>query len=745
MQYTLYVHSMAAGVLQRGVSRVSAAAATRRLPQTTFATPLANSGMLATPICVQYRVFHRSFSLRLELNPARQLYSMEHAFEEPTFRFICEGREIDYRAEVRAALLEVIAKKPSNFVDRTDEAWLQEALPQRTVQLLRAVAKKQLLSFAQVKSTPQVFPAFFEVLATCSAPLALIAADHFTFAAMIATHGTNEMQKAILDDVDTCRVIGAIAHRELVADGAPLNTEARYDKDERCFVLRGEGKFAVVGVGFADWAIVTATLTLNKQDNHGHHAFVVQLREGGALKKGVSMRPMQGEHPTMSASGVGVLHFDNVRIPVFAMLLPSRIVGGEVSVTDDADTPTLLQSLTLQMRLATAALYAGTLKRLLANVVPFIAQKNVVGPDGRRNYPFFGVQHVQTPLVKVIANSYVYLADWRRVLSVFAAPTTGRRPNYEDEMKLAGTVHFLQDTLLELHRFAHAFMGVHASLESTGNNDAALIVHLRQEGADLSSLIREVAFKSVTRSVGTSHWGWWLTSVLQSFAAVDRFVKNPFYSPRIADLGRHLIFFGHKHYRAKKRLRLSREIERRKGGAEHQWYDWVMFRHQQVLHCGEAYMEMYSMEVMMDETQACTDPRARKILRDIGWIYALGRQKDRLDYILTQQMLSPGNTNVLESHLDNLVTVLAPQCVNLVDAFQVPAAFRAACAAESFEAYWTIPGTNTGIQRGDRVTFFHAKDFSGNTKAEQEQMQELEEEWDLFHGLAEAPSFAQKK
>ncbi|RNF02490.1 putative acyl-CoA oxidase [Trypanosoma rangeli] len=123
MQYTLCVHSMAAGVLPRGVSRLSAATATRRPPQTAFATPLANSGMMATPICVQYRVFHRSFSLWLELNPARQLYSMEHASEESIFRFICEGRDIDYGAEVRAALLEVIAKKPSNFVDRTDEAW----------------------------------------------------------------------------------------------------------------------------------------------------------------------------------------------------------------------------------------------------------------------------------------------------------------------------------------------------------------------------------------------------------------------------------------------------------------------------------------------------------------------------------------------------------------------------------------------------------------------------------------------
>ncbi|PWU99539.1 hypothetical protein C4B63_9g205 [Trypanosoma cruzi] len=233
---------MAAGMVFRGASRVATAAAANRSTQAAIVFPFASCGMLAGPICIQGRLFYRSFPLRLELNPSRNLYSMEHAFEEPTFRFICEGEDIDYREEVRAALLEVLAKKPSNFVGRTEETWMQENSPQRSVQLLRAVAKKQLLSFAQVKSTPRLFSAFFDVLASCSTSLALIAADHFTFAAMIAKHGTKEMQEAILDDVDTCRFIGTIAHRELIAEGVPLNSEARYDKDEKCFCFERGGE-----------------------------------------------------------------------------------------------------------------------------------------------------------------------------------------------------------------------------------------------------------------------------------------------------------------------------------------------------------------------------------------------------------------------------------------------------------------------------------------------------------------------
>nr|CCC46749.1 conserved hypothetical protein [Trypanosoma vivax Y486] len=695
-------------------------------------------------IRVQRRMLQPTSFLRPGFDPTKQMYQLECAFEEPTFRFICEGVDMDYRQEVREAVLSAIGRGSSNFTGKNEDDFVCAGSLQNTLRLLRATAKRQLISFAQVKSTPRLFHIMFETIATCNTALSLIAADHFTFAAMVATNGTKEVQAAILDDVDSCRIIGAIAHRELVAEGAPLNTEARYDKEDECFVLRGAGKFAVVAGACADWAIVTATLTLNKSDNRGTHAFVVQLRENGVLKKGISVRPMHGEHVVMSASGVGVIHFDNVRIPLCALMLPARILDGEVTMEGDVNTLTSLQALTLQLRLSTASLYAGTLKRFLVNVVRHVAGRVVVGPDGLRNHPLFGIQHVQTQLVKIFAKSYVYLTLWRRVLSAFT-DSCRKPPSYEDEMKLSGVVHFLQESLLELSRFSHCYMGVHASLDSTGDHDATLVVHLRQEGLDQSALIREVAHKSVLKNIGTTHWGWQLSNVFRSFKSLDRLVKNPFYSPRIADLGRHLIFFGHKHYREKKQLRRSRDVERRKGGKEHQWYDWVMFRHEQVLHCGEAYVEMVSLDIMMDETQKCTDPRARKLLRDIGWIFALARQQDRLDYFLTHHMLTPTKSAVLGTQLDNLATVFAPQCVNLVDAFQVPKECRAPCAAEDMERYWTIPGTDTWIQRGDKMTVTGVQSAKGNSKTEQEQMKESDEDVDLLHGLADEPSFVRKE
>ncbi|KAG5501579.1 hypothetical protein JKF63_03409 [Porcisia hertigi] len=707
-----------------------------------------------------FRHFARRTAPHLfEVNPTRQSYTLEAAFEEPAFRFICEGVDVDLKEAVREALAKLLPPFPSNFTRREEGEALQ--LPQ-ILHVFRSLCQQQLVSFAQVSSTPRKLASYYEALAAVNPVLAVLAAEHYTFAGLVATHAKKSVRDAVLASVGTGAAIGCIAEQELVAEGTPLNTEARYDVHERCFVLRGTGKFGVVAAACAQWAVVSATLTLNKKEHNGTHLFLVPLREDGLLTapgqlcRGVSVRPIVGENSIMSGCGVAVLHFEDVRIPSDHLLDPYCITSeskvGYVAGQEGQEPAT--EALRTRRRIATGAIYLGATKRFLTDVVSYTADKCVVGPDYRRNYPFLGLQHIQSPLVSMVAKSYVYLLAWQRLLVVFTNPAESL-PSYEDHMRLAGTVHFLQENLLDIQTFVDKTMGVHGSFASTGKDAAVTLVHLRQEGLDTSALIREVAFRSITKNIGTTHWGWWLTSLLQPvFPALDRFLKNPMYSPRIADLGRHLIFFSHKHYSLKKRLRQSRELERRKGGSEHQWYDWVMFRHRTVVHCGEAFMEMFYLDVMMKETEECSDPRGRKILRDIGWIYALTRQMDQLAFLLSAKMLSPGKAETLASHLDNIVTVLAPQCGHLVAAMQVPEFARAPCRSATYmEAYWTIPGTNTHVERGDQLTLDEAANASStkggrgaeHAKAEQEAIRVSPEEFDLFHGLADEPSYAHRK
>jgi hypothetical protein len=341
------------------------------------------------------------------------------------------------------------------------------------------------------------------------------------------------------------------------------------------------------------------------------------------------------------------------------------------------------------------------------------------------------VQHVQTPLVCSFVKSLVHFMGYLTIIPTVTDPH--KAPSLEDETRLAGIVHCLQESLQDSNAFADRVLGVHSVLSSATTLAATTMIALRSEGYDASSLIREVAYRSVVFDQGTTHWGWRMSSILSRVPMLDRFIKNPMYSPRHSDLNRHIIFFSHKHYAMKKRLQRFREIERRKGGPEHQWFDWNAFRHRQVRHCGEAFMESFLLDSTAKVLEKSYDPRGRKLIRDMGWIYACSRLQENMDFHLQQRMLSLGNAQATQSHLDNIVTVMAPQTMNLVGTFLIPECWR---APSGKEAYWTIPGTTTGVERSEAVTV--AKEPSkadSDRKEDQEDLREEPQEHDLLHGL----------
>lgn len=665
-------------------------------------------------------------------------YKIEKAFDDPFMKLLFEGHDVDYKQSVRDALLDIAPKRETNFTSRVGPESALEA-HKNVLRQLRAVVGKGVLSFAEIRSTPRHFPSFYEVAATCDPALAVCAADHFTFASMVATHAHPEIQQQILDGVDSLRTIGTIAYKELAAgDDAPYNTEARWDASEECFYLRGAAKFAVINAASAHWAAVVATVTAGKKLNRGTHLFFVRLRsDDGQILPGITIRYFSRQtNSTLDACGAGVIHFDHLRMST--MHLPkTQIISrlGEISPAPGyagAGELPPIQVLKQRRRIATAGLYTGMLKSHQCMLNEFTIARRVIGHTGARNYPLYGVQHIQTPLVCSFVKSLIHFMGWLTIVPTVTDPH--KPPSLEDETKLAGIVHCLQESLQEASMFGERVLGIHATLSSSTNLSAATMVALRSEGYDASSLIREVAYRSVVFDQGTTHWGWKLSSMLsRRLPIVDRFIKNPMYSPRHADLNRHLLFFAHKHYAVKKRLQRFREIERRKGGSEHQWYDWNTFRHLQVRHCGEAFMEVFLLDATTKVLEKSYDPRGRKLIRDMGWIYACSRLNENMDFHLQQRMLPLGKAQVTQSHLDNIVTVMAPQTMNLVTTFLIPECWRAPAGRES---YWTIPGTTTGVERSEAVTVAKTSSKAdSDNKKDQEELREDSAEHDLLHGL----------
>lgn len=957
-------------------------------------------------------------------------YVIERSFDEPTLRFLLEGYLVDVKQEIREALIGVLPPPPRHFSSRkgreqeihfyrgggesgigggdttystshstssTDQGnhrkrafsssttafrGVEPISPVATKLLLRAFLQRRLgVSYAMYRSSMDRLLALYETVAMAHPVLASVLAQHFTAAGLLASHGAPSLLQRYshwLDGADSGHILGTVATHELIAEeGPPVNTEAVYDFHEKCFVLRGTGKFAVVGAMMADYVIVSAVLTTKKNENNGVHLFVVPLREEeggrrgeeslnehkkekwngagkvkgnstenasqapprfsslGSRRSDIKLEPIEGEGDVFTASGTGVIYFDHTRIPSDHLLGPFRMDEATGSVflpnnfsdrKDEANekkknnashekgstvvheekkmegsasfqsscfsllssmvgrmTPlsamfsswmrlkpfrtlgtfvrtsegvkegnmhsspmssssfplhwwfssairmgggkrrreeemeTAGEVLRFRFRLASSAITLGILKKQVRDAVQYTSQQHIIGPSGFRDYPYFGLQEVQTPLVTLVVKASVFTLAWNQYLQQwlslsatskeqggFSTSSSSSSLTWRDRqtrlMQLTGLLSMLDSVVLfELEDFRRRFTHVHAFFTSTGAESwSNATIQLRQEYRNQHERLREVARSSVVFNIGSTHWGWRLSSVARRFPSFQRFFQNPLYSPRIADLSRHYLFFSHQHYGLKKRLQRALQVETRRGGTSHAWHDWRTFRHGDVVRCGEAYMEVYLMNGMIEAVQQCSnDLRCRKLLRDIAWIFALSRQKDLLGYYVTTGLLSRQKGLILIPHLENLCTVFAPQARHVAEALcgrwydgdegrshhrmgdrsteewgsavsQVPPttsgmqhsrrmteAAAALCDAPcASEAYWTIIGASTRPERGESLATTtrpgrrSGKGTNGResgveeedeeeegTKEAEDRVQEDWSEWDMLHGL----------
>lgn len=677
---------------------------------------------------------------------------MDRAFEDPTLRFLFEGHDIDFKQHTREVLKEILPHRPRHFSIANSSATSSTSLDAsaNTLALIRSLLHRQLVSYAQHKSTPTTLLSFYEVIATAHPALASVVANHMIAAGLISTFAQPSLLQRYpewLNNANSGATVGAVALRELAADDglSPLNTEARYDAAEKCFILRGAGKYAVVGGTYASYAIVSATLIIGKDESHGVHLFAVPLRGASQAPTDLSavmMEPVLGEGDSFSSHGTSVIYFNHLKLKADHLLGPCTMdeKTGRV-VSHDTEGESSLEVARHQMRLATASISIGVLKKQVRDAVTFTASQSISGPDGTRDYPYFGVQEVQSPLVEIVVNLCVHTLAWNQQINTLvhlsASKENGFRlkdatssDRYARQMRLAGLIYGMQHILQDLEEFRHSFAYIHSTFRTTGAMDGIVALQLRQESKNTYDLISEVSHLSVEKNIGTTHWGWSVANFSSRFPVLHRFLQNPLYSPRMADLGRHYLFFSHKHFTLKKRIQRARSIETRRGGNEHAWHDWHTFRHREVHHCGEAYMEAFLLDVMMHELTKCSgDLRGRKLLRDMGWIYALARQAKHLGFLLFTKQLSQRKATVLLPQLDNISTVFAPQCVNVAAALigsttdrQCDVNVEGPCGSES---YWTIFGAMTRPEHEDGVA---TRPSESDTEGD--------EELDLLHGMA---------
>ena len=609
-------------------------------------------------------------------------YGTTSDFEHIVMRYYIDGVESDAKADMR----QVIAGNPV-FQPPMANVSAPERDHMATVDQLRALAKSNLVSVSRARSTPTKYLALYDICGQLNGNLAVSAAAHYSMCFGIVSAFGNDEQRMTLEKANTIESLGTFAHSEVFASEAPLATSATYQPLSRSFVLQsGEGNGAnkmpvINGLG-ADQAVVIADVVISNT-NHGPHMFLVPLRDGRKLKKGISCKSIGRAGP---ADGLGsaVMRFDNVELPRSALFDSVNTITDMGEFVRNSEEASPLLPLITNQRLAHSSIAIGRCKRLLNDIVHVAASREVVGPFGELNHPVFAMQHVQNTVVKYLCELYAIISAHHRVTAAFADPTVV--PEAESYVQLALVSSRATELMATLGELGHRLCGAQSAVTVSGFSEAVSLAALLREGTSDSHVQRLVAREVVANSYGTKSVSGYLKNKM-SAGFIKRFVSNPFFSPTSMEIARYLILFTDREYAVRTALEQKIKIAQR-NGAEDLFFAWNNEEHRATEHVTRAYTERFFVESLFEDIKVCSDSRNRRVLRDIAWQFSLCSIERDLPWLMREQMFAPRHISHLNLQLDNVSSNLAHQAVHLVDAFGIRPEMKTSPLGRDWEAHW---------------------------------------------------------
>jgi hypothetical protein len=531
-----------------------------------------------------------------------------------------------------------------------------------------------------------------------------------------------------------------VAIQELLADRPPFNTDARLDDVEKCLWLHGAGKFAVVNGASAHWVAILANVIAGSGENLGPRMLFVQLRDerSGALLPGVKVEPIQGQGSLIGRVGASVIYFDHLRVP-YEALDSGVVVEGKRIVPHPSgkeNTTFSYGNFLLRRRVASIAIYQGVNKAACLTLIKALSKKHVLGKEGRRDVPLMSLQHIQTPAVSCVVTMLSISIAWETLLSrVFPQQGVVGSIGLQDESNTVGLAHFLQQNLIKIHAVSSA-LGLPGRTVIAGFEDAIHTVAMRQEGADPTFAVREMAQRytyssDIQSSLKSRFWDY----VSQIGRLNPLSSKFPLYSTARGNNKSSRAFFNVKHHVAKQCI-LKEQMANHIRFAEEPdfaWMDHWTIMHDHALGCGEAITEIFIMDslISVKSKVALLSRISEELLNHVTWCFATSRQMESMTYLIHNKILSHRQARAVARTMDNLSTSLASQCPHFVESLNIPEQWWSPMARES-KTYWTIPGAEGFAERSQAVEEFIARHHR-DSKEEQEKMEE--EPFDILHGV----------
>jgi hypothetical protein len=645
-------------------------------------------------------------------------------FDMPTFIYFADGIEHDFMDDVRDCLLRHTNLKTS-FTQA--KSWTHAEL----LKVATDVVKSCNISYGDYAHTPRRFWAMLEVMATFDGALAVVTAEHFLFATLAATRATRTASEKILKNTDDVGSLGAIAVME--AHGSSILTEARVHHYEKCVILQGEAKFAVVNGVSARWLFVSAKV-VKGNTQMGLHSFFVRIRhDSGELVDGVTACAIKDG---VESTGMAVVHFNNVRLSPDLLATPSQFNDQFEVIASPSSAPSTsrtsydlqLQQLLMSRRLASGSIYCGTLKRAFTNLVNFVAKRKTLNAFSIEEFYLFGLQHIQTPLCALGSSVFLVQLGWQKITDAFG--DTSKKPTGVQIQEMHSVLHFLLKFLRETEQQASGVMMQHAVFRSSALDDIRLVTTVMCEGdATFHARTAGKGIIDCTRDSEVSFFDRIWIGRSKYFARLKRFLSNPGFNPLLPVPDQHVKFYCNKYLDLRERLRLRSQMELRVFGHEDVWFYWNCTAHVDVTKCGEAIGEAFITKHFAEVIRTCQDEVSQRYFAQLFLFFSISRLRAEREYLSEHGLLNEKHSNHIKFAMDDACMRVAPSLLRATLALRVPDAFLGP-SHTGLENYWTIPGTVTKVEHGNAVTNPMRKT---ERKSDQEKIVETDEETDLLH------------